>query len=161
LNQVRTITTVDSDGNETKQEIRYIDYLKDKRIELNSIMSRIGEIKRDKRKGPQLLWKWLKAEIIETFPTRNLNRAIDVPEFVLTESMEDFKEKLEQSITDYLEPMVRKRIRQLGEVKGLINKDEKLWEIRSEFLDEVLKVPKYQRIDLILQDVNKELDEDE
>jgi hypothetical protein len=76
----------------TKQS--YIDFIRDKRIELNTIVNEIGA---------QRFWNWLKDKLLETFPTRDYNRAIDVPEYVLTPTMEKFQDKLKRSIAVILQ----------------------------------------------------------
>ena len=81
-----------SDGTEQT----YIEFMKDKRIELNTVMDEIGA---------ERFWNWLKGKLIETFPTRNYNRAINVPAYVLTPTMEDFQEKLQKSIGKTLQTL--------------------------------------------------------
>ena len=69
--------------------------MKDKRIELNTVMDEIGA---------ERFWNWLKGKLTETFPTRNYNRAIDVPAYVFTPTMEEFQEKLQKSIRKCCKP---------------------------------------------------------
>jgi hypothetical protein len=71
-----------SDGTEQT----YIEFLEDKRIELNTFLDEVGA---------QRFWNWLRGKLIETFPTRDYNRAVDVPASVLTETMQDFNVTLE------------------------------------------------------------------
>jgi hypothetical protein len=79
-----------SDGTEQT----YIEFIKDKRIELNTVLDEIGA---------ERFWKWLKSKLTETFPSRNYNRAIDVPTYVFTPTMDEFQEKLQKSIAKMLQ----------------------------------------------------------
>lgn len=83
-------TIYESDG---EIELKYIDFLQYYRIELNTIMDEVGA---------QRFWSWLKDKLIETFHTRDYNRAITVPDYVLTDTMSDFIAKLKQSLSNKL-----------------------------------------------------------
>lgn len=72
----------------------YLDFLEDRRIELNTIMNEVQ---------PQRFWNWLKDKLLETFPKRDYNRAIDIPDYVLTNTMSNFITKLKESLTSKLE----------------------------------------------------------
>jgi len=67
-------TYMSSDG----IDMKYIDFIKYYRIELNTIMDEVES---------ERFWNWLKDKLIETFPTRDYNRAITVPDYVLTDTM--------------------------------------------------------------------------
>jgi hypothetical protein len=68
-------------NNEDGQEYlsTYIDFLKRWRIELDTVVNIVG---------PQRFWAWLKQKILKTFETRDYNRAIAVPRYVPTPTME-------------------------------------------------------------------------
>jgi len=53
---------------------------------------------------PQRFWNWLKDKLIETFPKRDYNRAITVPDYVLTDTMEEFNYRLKQKLMSTLSP---------------------------------------------------------
>ncbi len=133
-----------SDGTEQT----YIEFMKDKRIELNTVMDEIGA---------ERFWNWLKGKLIETFPTRNYNRAIDVPAYVLTPTMEEFQEKLQKSIGKMLQTKVGDIMVSLTEVDDLIDTDDKLEEINDDLLDELLEKPEIQKIDTALKRLIKQL----
>lgn len=80
-----------SDGSEKT----YLSFIEDKRIELNTIIDEIGA---------QRFWFWLRDKLIQIFPTRDYNHAIRVPDFVLTDTMQEFKDKLEKELTKILAP---------------------------------------------------------
>jgi hypothetical protein len=79
--------------------ISYLDFLRDKRIELNTVMNEVGS---------QRFWNWLKDKLLKTFPTRNYNRFITTSNYVLTETMARFELKLEQQLTEKLRNKVDK-----------------------------------------------------
>ncbi|HJR84195.1 MAG TPA: hypothetical protein VJ772_02380 [Nitrososphaeraceae archaeon] len=75
-------------------DLKYIDFIEHYRIELNTIMDEVGA---------QRFWYWLKDKLIKTFPKRDYNRAIPVPDYVLTDTMNNFIVKLKVSLSNKLE----------------------------------------------------------
>ncbi len=133
---------------ETEHNLEYIRYLKqvrNRRVELNSIMNEMGA------DGPRLFWNWLRKKIIETFPLRNYNRAITVPGFVLTPTMTQFQSKLQESLTSTLQTTVDELELELDDTEGLLVTRQKLLEIRQTMVDALLEEPGIKRIDSTLQ----------
>ena len=73
---------------ETEKGVSYIEYLRDKRIELDTVVNVVGA---------QKFWGWLQDRILKTFETRNYNRAITVPRYVPTPTMEEFQKRFKGS----------------------------------------------------------------
>ena len=48
----------------------------------------------------------LKEKMIETFPTRDYNRAIEVPTYLFTPTMEKLQEKLQEKLKSLLQTKV-------------------------------------------------------
>ena len=89
----------------------YLDFLKSKRIELNTIENEIGA---------QRFWNWLKSKLLELFPDRNYNRAISIPMYILTPTMQLFQQELQDRITEILYDMVNESHAYLSRIQGLI-----------------------------------------
>ncbi|MEP6576581.1 MAG: hypothetical protein ABJB85_09155 [Nitrososphaerota archaeon] len=93
----------------------------------------------------------MSSKLIETFPTRNYNRAIQVPVYVLTPTMEEFQTKLQESISELLQTKVGAIMTDLTEIDELLDTNEKLEEISDDLLDSLLEEPKIKQIDLALK----------
>ena len=90
-----------------------------KRIEINSVTSAIGYEK---------FSNYIKKELESIFPYRDYNRSIKIPEYVLPESFEVFKENVTRYISEFQKPIKegwKERLRN-GTHKGLL--DVKLYE---------------------------------
>jgi hypothetical protein len=71
-------TIVDENGNSVKR----LEYLKDHRIELNTILDAAG---------PEAFWKWLRWKILQTWPYRNyFYRAISFDDYMYSPTMNKF-----------------------------------------------------------------------
>ena len=120
----------------------YIEFIKNRRIELNTIVDEIGA---------QRFWNWLKSKILEIFPDRDYNRAINVPQYVLTPTMTAFQQKLIQSVTGIASPMVDDIKYDLESTEGLLDIYDTESEIKQELLDSLLDEPEIQKIDVTLK----------
>lgn len=108
-------------------EETYIDFLKDRRIELNTIMTEIG---------PKRFWNWLYSKIVQTFPTRDYNRAISVPPYRITLPIIDQLNRIaERTIENCIEVEAQTITDELYHVKGLLNTDAKEEEIHDRLSD--------------------------
>ena len=128
-----------SDG----RTITYLDFLKDRRIELNTIENEVQ---------PQRFWNWLKDKLIETFPNRDYNRAIDTPDYVLTNTMINSITKLKESLTSKLEKNVIDIQRDYRNTNnGFLDTAESLAYTRQYLKNKLENDENIQNIDLDLQ----------
>ena len=65
-----------------------IDYLEDKRIEINSV---IAELDNNAR-----FWVWIIEKLREQFPTRDYTRSVNIPEYVIPGSLQLFNDKVKE-----------------------------------------------------------------
>jgi hypothetical protein len=105
----------------------YLEFLRENRMELNSIMTEIGA---------KRFWNWLYYKIVQTYPTRNYTRVIDVPPYEITFPVLDrlkmlVDKQVEECIKD--ERVVIKN--ELWQVRGLLNVDIKKDEIDERLND--------------------------
>ena len=106
------------------------DYLSRKRIEINSVKTKVGTEK---------LWEWIIYRLKEVFPNRNYNRAIEVPNVVKPDDLKAFYAKFENGIKSRLECKSEKTKHELTDFEGLIDDvPRKRIEIEEEYKD-VLK----------------------
>ena len=127
-------------------EQSYIDFLKNKRIELNTIINEIGA---------QRFWNWLRDKLIEAFPTRDYNRAIAVPQYLITPTMQKFEEQLVRYLTAILRPKVDEIEQDLSYTDGLLGTADKTREIVQDLLLDLLANPRVKKIDSALLKVMK------
>ena len=102
-----------------------LDYLKQHRVEIDSVLAEVGN---------EEFWNYIIEKLEEIFPNRNYNRAIKVPEYILPEIFEDFKESVINIVSEFQLPIKEGWIERLRDTKGLL--DVKLYE---KIIDEELR----------------------
>jgi hypothetical protein len=128
----------------------YLEFLYDKRIELNTIMNEVQ---------PQRFWNWLKDKLLEAFPTRNYNRAVTVPSYVLTTTMQKFQDKLRDELKNKLEGNVDDiKDAYFYTKNGFIDTKKSLEYTKSYLQNKLENDEKIQEIDSDLQDIINKLD---
>jgi hypothetical protein len=129
----------------------YLEFLFDKRIELNTIMNEVQ---------PQRFWNWLKEKLLETFPTRDYNRAITVPDYVFTDTMLNFMAKLRDALKNKLLDDVTNIWLAYGKTAHGFIDTKKSHEYTQNYLQDKLENDeKVQEIDSDLQDIIDKLDD--
>jgi hypothetical protein len=105
----------------------YLEFLKENRIELNSIMTEIGA---------KRFWNWLYCKIVQTYPTRNYTRVIDVPPYEVTLPVLDrLKIVVDKQIEECIKDDRVVIIDELRQVRGLLHVDIKKDEIDERLND--------------------------
>jgi hypothetical protein len=66
-----------------------LEYITNKRIEIDSILAKIGN---------EPFWKYLIQSLVNRFPKRNYNRSIDVPKYVMPDIIGEFLNKIKNKI---------------------------------------------------------------
>lgn len=87
-------------------------YLCEKRIEINSVKSKVGTEK---------LWEWIIYKLRELFPNRNYNRAIEVPSVVKPDDLKACYSKIENRIGNCIEYESDKLKNELSKIEGFID----------------------------------------
>lgn len=143
-------------GSRNGKGVSYIEYLRDKRIELDTVVNVVGA---------QRFWEWLQDRILKTFERRNYNRAITVPRYVATPTMEELQKRIKAVIESSTAQRHEEIIEELGNVTELVETEDKLEEIKTDLLDNyVLKDKTVKKIDARLQklvDLLPQVKEDE
>jgi uncharacterized protein DUF2399 len=72
-----------------------IEYVSNKRIEIDSVMAAVNDNAK--------FWEFILSKLKEKFPTRNYNRAINMPEYVVPSSLESLNNIVRIKLTSILE----------------------------------------------------------
>jgi predicted ribonuclease YlaK len=67
--------------NNNDDDITFIEYLENHRIELNTILAAAG---------PEAFWNWLRHKLVQVWPDRDYRRAIFMDDYMLSPSMTKF-----------------------------------------------------------------------
>jgi len=65
----------------------WVDYVEDRRVEINSVVTELDDNAK--------FWEWI-VQKLDRFDTRNYNRAVDVPEYVMPKCLESLNEKVKE-----------------------------------------------------------------
>lgn len=108
--------------------------------------------------GAQRFWEWLQDRILKTFESRDYNRAITVPRYVATPTIEEFQKRIKGVIESTTAQRREEIIEGLRNVKELIETEDKVEEIKNDLLENyVLRDMTVQKIDSKLQELIDQL----
>jgi hypothetical protein len=108
-------------------------FLKHKRIEIDSIIAKVGS---------EMFWEFVEHKLSERFPTRNYNRAIDIPEFVYPDIVEVMLEQLQKILAVTVKQERQCIENELSKVSGFLDPQEKEQEVESRLKDTITGVNK-------------------
>ena len=135
-------------NNKVDGQTSYLDFLKNWRVELDSVIN---------ISGAQKFWDWLEKRILETFETRDYNRAFTIPRYVLTPTMLRFENKISKRSSKVIEKPRLEEAEKLRTVHDLLDVNKKENQISKYLLKNfVLKDPKIKKIDIALKTLMKE-----
>ena len=127
------------------QMILYL-HEKKKRIEIDSMLAQVGA---------ERFWEFILEKLKNIFPTRNYNRAIDVPTFVLPTKINNLIIKIQNKISEDQSEERTKIIQGLDNVEGFLDIESKEKEIEqrlrnivsdSKYVEELIKTLNYSTI---------------
>ncbi len=90
-----------------------VEYVSEKRIEIDSVMAALND--------NSAFWGFVLSKLEEKFPTRNYNRAIDIPEYVTPDCLRALNDKVREKSTAILEKERIKMKEKFSNVKGFLN----------------------------------------
>jgi len=105
---------------------RIVDYLLYHRIEIDSVLAKVGN---------EPFWNFILEELNSLFPVRNYNRAIEMPEFFLPKEIESLLDKLKTKLSKITLEERQKIKKELEFTKGFIDNIEK----KSKDIEERIK----------------------
>jgi hypothetical protein len=120
VNTVEELTRVDGRFKDVD-----IDFLENKRVEIDAILSQVGG---------ERLWEFIQRKLTELYPTRNYNRAIELPavETLYRKPVQDHLTFINEYYSKLIAPKVKEITKSLSKVTGMIDIDEKQEEIQDE-----------------------------
>jgi hypothetical protein len=66
----------------------WVDYVQNRRVEINSVVTELDDNAK--------FWEWIVQKLRDRFDTRNYNRAVDVPEYVMPKYLESLTEEIKE-----------------------------------------------------------------
>jgi hypothetical protein len=66
----------------------WVDYVEYRRVEINSVVTELDDNAK--------FWEWIVQKLRDGFDTRNYNRAVDVPEYVMPKCLESLNDKVKE-----------------------------------------------------------------
>lgn len=110
------------------------EYLSGKRIEINSVKTKVGTDR---------FWEWIILKLEEIFPSRNYNRVLKVPKLVKPEDLLKAYSKIEDKLEKCIESRCAKEVEALTYIEGFIpDVQTKQMEIEQELKKELTDNPK-------------------
>jgi hypothetical protein len=102
-----------------------VEYVSEKRIEIDSVMATVNDNAK--------FWKFILDKLEEKFPTRNYNRAIPIPEYIMPEPLRALNEKVRKQSIPILEKERIKMKEQLSNTKGFLDVKQYDSSVSSDF----------------------------
>ncbi|MFL6360383.1 MAG: hypothetical protein ACJ72V_13710 [Nitrososphaeraceae archaeon] len=113
-----------------KTDITFIEYLKDNRIELNTILAAAG---------PRAFWNWLHCKLLQVWPNKDYRRAIFINDYKLTPTLARFVKWCQEKSKPIIANRVAEAMEGLSSVSGLIDDiHQKQQEIEDDILNNTL-----------------------
>jgi hypothetical protein len=110
------------------------EYLSGKRIEINSVKTKVGTDR---------FWEWVILKLEGIFPSRNYNRVLKVPKLVKPEGLMNAYSKIEDKLEKCIESRCAKEVEALSYIEGFIpDIQTKQFEIEEGLKKELTDNPK-------------------
>jgi len=110
LKPLEALAACNSNDNDLAKKVEYVST---KRIEIDSVMAAINDNAR--------FWQFILYKLQERFPTRNYNRAIDVPEYVMPAALELLNKMVRQKAIVVSEKERLKLKEEFSNAKGFLD----------------------------------------
>jgi hypothetical protein len=86
----------------------WVDYVKDRRVEINSVVTELDDNAK--------FWEWIVQKLRDRFDTRNYNRAVDIPEYVMPKCLEYLTKEIKEKGIAILKPHRKKLQGRLSDI---------------------------------------------
>jgi hypothetical protein len=116
----------------------WVDYIEDKRVEINSVVTELDDNAK--------FWEWIVQKLREQFDTRNYNRAVYIPEYVIPKCLESLNEKVKDKGIAILRERRKKLQERLSDIgPGFLfdRTDEAL--VKKGDNDDIITISKYEQ----------------
>jgi hypothetical protein len=136
--------------------IRFIDYLEEHRIELNTVLAIVK---------PQAFWNWLRWKLLKTWPSRNyLRGGLALKDNIETPTLNRFVDFYQKHVDTIAENRLADEKAEMKRVSGMYDDtdgfQDNVWIIKKAIMgdvmnDVVLQDKQIQKIDLALEKIMK------
>jgi hypothetical protein len=86
----------------------WVDYVENRRVEINSVVTELDDNAK--------FWEWIVQKLRDRFDTRNYNRAVDVPEYIIPKYLESLTEEIKEKSTAILKQRRKKLQGRLSDI---------------------------------------------
>ncbi len=125
-------------------------YIENKRIEIDSVLAEVGN---------ERFWNFVLNKLRKLFPNRNYNRAMETPEDIIPEEIEDLIEALKKKCNEVAADKRNDIQTELGDFKGFIdNIDDKDKDIEQQIRDLLSEDNHIKELLLDVEDLKKKYD---
>jgi hypothetical protein len=90
-----------------------VQYVSEKRIEIDSVLAAVND--------NATFWKFILSKLEDKFPTRDYNRAIDVPKYVMPSCLEELNQQVRDKCTLILQKERSKLKHQFSNITGFVD----------------------------------------
>lgn len=126
------------------KDMRYIDWLKYYRIELDTVLAAAG---------PKAFWNWLKWKLEKVWPNRNYNRAMFFDSYLYTPTMTKFIEWYQRQSGEVIKDELSHKQKNLENVEGFYdNVNDEQEKVKKDIIDNtMLPNKRIKKVDLALK----------
>jgi hypothetical protein len=117
---------VDGSAEDSFDLVSNIEYLRHKRIEIDSVIKYVGNAR---------FWAFIVDRLKKEFPTKNYNRAVNIPSSVIPKPLEELTKIVNRKVTKLLQPYIIDKKKNLENNEGYIHVKECERNIIEEFKD--------------------------
>jgi hypothetical protein len=86
----------------------WVDYVENRRVEINSIVTELDDNAK--------FWEWIVQKLRDRFDTRNYNRAVDIPEYMMPKCLESLNVEIKEKGTAILKQHREKLQKRLSDI---------------------------------------------
>jgi hypothetical protein len=101
---------INNNSNQSKKDVEYVSK---KRIEIDSVMAAVNDNAK--------FWRYILSKLEAKFPTRNYNRAINIPDYVMPTSLESLNMMIQKKSTSILQMERIKLKEQFSKTTGFLD----------------------------------------
>jgi hypothetical protein len=130
LKYIASNSNCEAEDDENYALTDYLQFVNSKRIEIDSVLAKVGN---------QRFWNFIIYKLDKKFRTRNYNRSVNIPEYIMPSVLEELIRKVNSKVAVILAPKRGEIIRELSHVQGFIEPlEEKEEEIKTVLQREIL-----------------------
>ena len=116
----------------------WVDYVENRRVEINSIVTELDDNAK--------FWEWIVQKLRDRFDTRNYNRAVDIPEYMMPKCLESLNVEIKEKGTAILKEHREKLQERLSDIGPgfLFDRTDKVL-LKKGDDDDIMTISKYEQ----------------